>query len=296
MQVRPVLSSIVVVAGLASTGCGPDPAGNGDRGGEVGPLMIFVAASLGEATEEVGEAFRNARSVTRSGETRSVELLYNVAASGSLARQLVAAPRADVFLSASEEWMDVVAESGRIDPGSRRRLLSNALVVVAHPRSDYELSDPNGLADLPFRWLSIGAPASVPAGRYAREWLRSVELDSGETAWARVEKRIAPAHDARAVLVQVEGRRDVVGIAYATDAAASGGRVRVLLRIPPEEGPEIVYSGAVLDSSAAPGPSRDFLAFLSTDPAREIFRRHGFLPPVAPGTPETEPLSGEVVP
>lgn len=232
-------------------------------------LTVFAAASLRDAIEEVGAAF---------GRERGVGVVGNYAGSGTLARQILAAPRADVFLSASPEWMDVVEEAGRIGEGTRRTFLSNSLALVGHPRSSWRVEAASDLADLSFAWLSIGDLEAVPAGAYAREWLESISAEEGNSLWATVEGRVAPAHDARAALTQVEGRRDVIGIVYLTDWEARRDRVRLLYRVPVEEGPAIRYCAGRLAASPSEKLAEQFLDFLSSGRAQEIFRRHGFLP------------------
>ena len=59
----------------------------------------------------------------------AVEL--NLAGSNTLAQQILAAPGADVFLSADRPWVEVLEDAGRVVAGSRRPLLGNRLVLIA---------------------------------------------------------------------------------------------------------------------------------------------------------------------
>ena len=246
-------------------GCGiPE---NGDDAASQPTLTLFVAASLTDVAQALGDAF---------AEEHGVRVVCNFAGSGALAQQLLAAPRADLFLSASERWMDVVEEGGRLLPGSRRTLLSNQLVVIGHPQSDYALADPTGMAELPFAFLAVGDPASVPAGRYARTWLQSVSTASGSSVWEALEARLSPAPDVRSALTQVTGRRDVIGIVYRTDVSARPNEVRELYAVPVEAGPPIAYPAAILRESTHPDLAQTFLAFLQSPTARTLFEESGF--------------------
>lgn len=258
LRIVTVMASIPALA--ACSGSAPDHAGSP-------ALTLFVAASLTDVIQQVGDAYAR---------ERPVELTYNFAGSGALAQQLLAAPRADLFLSASERWMDEVEGAGRILEGSRRTLLSNSLVVIVNPGAGVRSVTPADLCAPWFRYLAIGAPDSVPAGRYARQWLQSIGCADGAGAWSRVEALVSPAPDVRAALAQVEGSADVAGIVYRTDYVARRSRVRLVYEVPADEGPAIRYVGGIVASSAAPGAARELLEFLAGPRARALFERSGF--------------------
>ena len=250
-------------------------AGGCDRGAAAraeAPLLIFAAASLADVLVEIGAAF--------AGETGAPYPDFNFAGSQTLAQQILAAPRADLFLSADPAWMEVVEAAGAVAPGTREGLLSNRLVVIAHPTTDWVMDEAADLARLPFALLAMGDPAAVPAGRYARAWLEGVE-GAQTTLWAQVAERVIPAPDVRAALALVAARSDLAGIVYATDYARLAGRVRLLYRVPPEDAGPIEYTVARLAKSPRPAQAAAFQAFLRGPSAREIFLRHGFerIPP-----------------
>ena len=231
-------------------------------------LTLFVAASLTDVIQEIGDAYRK---------DHPVEIVYNFASSGALAQQLLASPRADLFLSASEKWMDAVENGGKLKSGTRRTFLSNHLVVIANAKSDYTLNTPAELAKLPFRYLSIGDPASVPAGRYAKSWLSSISSEGG-SLWDKVSNRISPAPDVRSALIQVEGSMDVVGIVYETDYKVRPDGLRLLYRVPTGEGPKISYAVGILGATQLPDLTQDFLNYLGTPEISRMFEKYGFEP------------------
>lgn len=232
-------------------------------------LLVAVAASLTDVVQEVGDRFAT---------DRDVEIVYNFAGSGALAQQLIAAPRADVFLSASEHWMDEVESAGLLVPGTRASLVSNSLVIIANRGSSLALDDAAGLCEAEFRYLSLGDPESVPAGRYARRWLETTPCPEGGDAWTAVRDRVAPAPDSRAALNQVLGSRELVGIVYRTDYIARAREVRLLHEAGDAEGPTIRFPVAVLSASRTPALAREFVDFLSSPAAARVFDRHGFRP------------------
>ena len=232
-----------------------------------GPL-VFAAASLKDVLEEVGGEFES-----RNGHPP----VFNFAGSNVLALQVEATESADVFLSASERWMDYVEQKQLLVAGTRRSFLSNRLVIIANRASGLELEHPADLASAEFRFLSVANPEAVPAGGYAKEFLENVAVD-GKTLWDQVRSRVAPAPDVRAALGMVEAQPDVIGIVYQTDAAISD-KVRVVLPVPQSMPPDISYAAAQVRGGRNPEAARAFLEFLASPEAVELFRKHGFVIP-----------------
>ncbi len=240
-------------------------------GDEEKQLLVFAAASLQDVLTELEEPFEA---------VSGADLRFNFAGSNTLALQLEASGRGDVFLSADEEWMDFVERSGRLEPQTRRTILSNRLVVIANYSSPFEISRLDDLADLPFRFLALGDPRAVPAGRYGRQLLEKIPVDlrgEGTSLWAQLRDRVVPCPDVRAALAWVEAEPEAVGIVYRSDAV-SNERVKVLYEVSAAEGPEIRYSGAVIRGSSKAASAREFLEFLGFEAAKENFFEHGFAP------------------
>ncbi|HKJ88835.1 MAG TPA: molybdate ABC transporter substrate-binding protein, partial [Gammaproteobacteria bacterium] len=132
------------------------------------------------------------------------------------------------------------------------------------------------LASLDYKFLSLANPDAVPAGRYAREWLQSISLGDS-TLWAAVKHRVAPGPDVRAALGLVEADPQIIGIVYRTDATISD-RVKVLYSVPIDRGPPIRYAVALVANRPHTQASEQFLRFLGSLQAREIFTHAGFVP------------------
>ena len=221
-------------------------------------VTVFAAASLKDALDEVAVAWTEA-----TGGTATV----SYAGSSVLARQIEAAAPADVFVSANAEWMDRLAEQGRIAAETRVDLLGNALVLVAPAGAEaVAIRDlPAALGD---RRLAMALHEAVPAGIYGREALSALGL------WDAVAENVAQADNVRAALALVAIGEAPYGIVYATDAAAEP-RVSVVATFPADSHRDIVYPAAVTadgDEQAA----RAFLDFLQGAEADTAFARHGF--------------------
>lgn len=232
-----------------------------------GPL-VFAAASLKDVLEDIGREFES-----RHG----LRPVFNFAGSNVLALQLEATESADVFLSASERWMDSVEEKQLLVAGTRRSFLSNQLVIIANHASTLKLARPADLASAEFRFLSLANPEAVPAGRYAQQFLETVDAN-GQSLWNQLRDRVAPAPDVRAALGMVEAQPDVVGIVYRTDAAISD-KVRIVLQAPQSLAPRISYAAAQVRGGRNGQAARAFLEFLASPEAVELFRKHGFVIP-----------------
>ena len=85
------------------------------------PISIFSAASTTDVLEQIASDYEKDTAC-------SVSTIF--AGSGTLARQIEAGAPADIYLSASTEWMDWIERAGLIRQGNRVPLLANQLVII----------------------------------------------------------------------------------------------------------------------------------------------------------------------
>jgi molybdate transport system substrate-binding protein len=225
-------------------------------------LTVFAAASLSDVLTALAQTYEPA-----SGDT----LRFNFGASSQLALQIKEGAPADLFFSADEARMDALAQAGLILAGTRRSLLSNTLAIVVNADHGAAISAPADLAKSRIARLALAEPQTVPAGIYAKEWLRRAGL------WAHVADRVIPTENVRACLAAVESGNADAGIVYKTDALISK-KVKIAWEVPPAEGPRISYPLAVLKDSNHPAAARRFAAWLAQPEARALFEKYGFLP------------------
>lgn len=223
-------------------------------------VTVSAAASLTDVLRQLAAIYEE-----RSGE----RVILNFAASNTLARQIQAGARIDLFFSADEAQMDAVA--GRIEPYSRVDLLSNELAIAVPDDRPRRFRSAHDLAAPEIRRIAIGDPAAVPAGVYARAYLEQQGL------WTRLAPAIVPAGSVRLALAAVENGAADAAIVYRTDVATAR-RARLALVIPRSEGPRIVYPVAALRDAPNRAGARRLLAFLQSAEAAEVFARSGFVP------------------
>ena len=225
-------------------------------------VTLFAAASLKTAMDQIEPLFE--------AET-GADLKVSLAGSSALARQIQQGAPADVFISANTGWMDELETGGEIDPASRKDLLGNAIVLVAH---DPEAAAVEITPELDLPALLNGQPLamalvdSVPAGIYGKTSLTNLGL------WEGVEPSVAQADNVRAALSLVALGASPLGIVYATDAAAEP-RVKVIGTFPEDSHDPIHYPIAAIAKSENP-LTPALLAFLEGPEARAIFEGQGF--------------------
>ena len=161
--------------------------------------------------------------------TSGVTVKLSFAASSVLARQIEAGGKADVFISADQEWMDYLQSRGLIEKLTRRNLVGNRLVLIAPADSKIELKIAPGfplVGALGGGRLATGDPDTVPVGRYARSALISLGV------WDEIQDRLVRADNVRGAMMFVARGEVPLGIVYTTDAAgrSEGANRRYLPR------------------------------------------------------------------
>ncbi|MBI1329193.1 MAG: molybdate ABC transporter substrate-binding protein [Alphaproteobacteria bacterium] len=229
--------------------------------GRAADLTVFAAASLTDALQKVGDAYKS-----ETGKSAA----FSFAASSALARQIEASGGADLFMSADSDWMNYLDDRGLVEHATRRNLLSNGLVLIAPANAGVSIAiaphfDLAGA--LKGGRLALADPDSVPAGKYARQSLTSLGV------WNSVVDHIAGAENVRVALAYVARGEAPLGIVYSTDAKAEP-RVKVVGTFPDSTHLPIVYPAAIV-KGAKPG-AKAFLDYMRSPKAIEIFRNAGF--------------------
>ena len=252
---------------LAGAAFGTVLSGTGLARASVRSVLVFAAASLKTALEQIA-ALHSARSGT--------PIALSFAGSSALARQIEFGAPADVFISASTDWMDALQAQDLIEPSTRTTLVSNDLVLIAHDPATEDVRiapDLDLLALLDGGRLAMALVDAVPAGIYGKEALTSLGL------WDSIAARVAQTDNVRTALALVASGEAPLGIVYATDAVAER-RVRVIGQFPSGTHAPIIYPAAAVKDRAAASVA-DLLDFLRGTEAREVFQTHGFRVPEA---------------
>ena len=225
-------------------------------------LLVAAAASLKNAYEEELIPMFEAQypGVIVTG-------VYD--SSGKLQTQIEEGLEADVFMSAATKQMDALNEKGLIAEDTIADLLENKIVLIVPTGNEAGLEAFEDIEKASS--IALGDPASVPAGQYAEEALTSLGI------WDRIQDKVSFGTNVTEVLNQVAASSADAGIVYATDAASMAEQVDVIAEAPEESlKKKVIYPVAVLKGSAHSEEAADFVEFLKTEEAMNVFEAYGF--------------------
>ena len=228
-------------------------------------VTVFAASSLTNVIEAIMATGPHAARTDTS-----------FAGTATLARQIEAGAPADIFISANEQWANQLGERELLEPGTRRAIAANLLVLVS-PRSSTlpELSPWHLLQLEAVSRIAIGETSSVPAGIYGREALEEMGL------WDRIKPKLLPADSVRNVLAWVENGEADLAFVYQSDALASRKvTIRSIFRpgakTATRAGLTPVYYTAALIKGKDTAAARAVFDHLFSPEAKTIFAAHGF--------------------
>lgn len=225
-------------------------------------LMISVASSLQDAIADIENLYNQ--------QMPTVKLTYNFGSSGSLQQQIEQGAPVDIYISAAERNMDVLESKNFLLDNTRQNLLKNEVVLITSKKN----TDIQGFSQLQADFIgkiAIGAPDSVPAGKYAQEVLDSLKLSKS------LKEKFIFAKDVRQVLAYVETGNVEAGMVYSTDAQVSK-QVRIIETAPINSHSPIIYPVAIVKDSKKPEAAQNFIKFLLSDAAQNVFTNYGFTP------------------
>lgn len=230
-------------------------------------IRAGVAISLKETFEQIVPSYERL-----TGDR--VELTFG--ASGQIAAQIKNGAPIDLFVSAAQTQIDELAKNGRIDASASRVLCGNQLVLIVPPALANPPTSFESLAKLNDTRIAIGEPASVPAGSYAMQVFKTLQLD------ASLKGKLVYGANVRQVLAYVERGEVAAGVVYATDALQAGDRVKVAAIANAQWHPPIIYPGVVVAASKNADAAKRFLDYLQTPDAQVAMISRGFTVPPAP--------------
>lgn len=242
----------LAAVGTLLAGCG----GATDDGAS-STLTVFTAASLTDVFEQLGEELEEQRP--------GLDVRFTVAGSSTLAAQLVQGAPADVFASADERQMDVVADAGLADDPTV--FAANVLTLVVPEGNPAGVT---GLADLARDELTVALCApEVPCGAAAERLLAVAGLGARPDTFEA---------DARAALTKVELGEVDVALVYVTDAATRPDDVDAI-EVPQAGSAVNEYSVSVLADAPDPEAAQAFVDLLLSAEGRRLLDDAGFRQP-----------------
>ncbi|MBP2626842.1 MAG: hypothetical protein H6Q68_1553 [Firmicutes bacterium] len=225
-------------------------------------IKIYVAISAKDVMLEIEQAYMK--------DNPQKNIVFRFGGSGELKQHIEDGALADIFIPAALGQMDELQKKDLLIDETRKKLLENEIVLITSKNSSVvcEFED---LAGEKINKIAIGDPNTVPAGKYARDILMSLEI------LEKVKSKLVFAKDVRQALKFVETGNIDVGIVYRTDAKTSD-KVKIIDQVVPFKAySPVVYPIAILKNNTNIEDGKEFVKFLSSNKARMIFERHGFV-------------------
>ncbi len=223
-------------------------------------LLVAAAADLAPAEGSLRVAFRQAT---------GAELAFVLASSGMLARQIDQGAPYDAYLSANEVFIEDLAKSGRLIPGSVRVY---ALGRIGLWSKDQRIRSVADLADAHLRHVAIPNPAHAPYGMAAREALKNRGL------WSVLEPKLVYGDNVlQAFQFASSGNAEAVITSW-TLLFNKGG---ILLSDSWHQ--PIRQAGGVVARSRQASLALRFLDFLTEEKGAKVRGQYGLFPPTPSG-------------
>lgn len=242
-------------------------------------IQIFLAASLNRVTEELAKEYQKLHP--------EVSVSCNADSSGRLLTQIQEGCTCDIFFPAAQTQMDQLEKDGLIVEGTRQDAVKNQLVVITGKGSGTAVKGLETFGEAASVALAGG---SVPAGRYTRQALMNLGIlektqDPASITARQVQKALGGTeiseqdNVSKVLLAVVEGSCEV-GTVYDSDTYGYEKELEILQTVSPELTGSIVYPIAqVVNPEADEAKSRaarEFISFILSDAAKEIFEAYGF--------------------
>lgn len=238
------------------------PSGAGQASARGAPLRVAAAADLTAAFQELGPAFTRA-----TGHTPE----FTFGSSGLLSRQLAEGAPFDFFASASPDYADRAAASGRCDATSKMEYAQGRLALFV-PRTSQAVpaTTLSSLADPSYARIAIANPEHAPYGVAAREALTNVGILEAVTP------RLVFGENVRATLQLAEsGNVEAALVAFPLVRGRQDGAVQLLdagMHTP------LRQTGLVCTGGRNVAGARAFATYLRGPDGQAILQRFGFDP------------------
>ncbi|WP_420209262.1 molybdate ABC transporter substrate-binding protein [Candidatus Electronema sp. JC] len=222
-------------------------------------IHLSAAASMTDACKEIIAAYE--------AKQPGAKVLANFGASGALAKQIEQGAPADVFISASTEWVQHLADKQMAAPGSEKTFAGNSLVFVGSAKA--AVLSMEKLPEL--KRVAIGNPKNVPAGQYAKQAMEK----AGIYAALEQGQKFVLTDDVRHALMYADQGEVDGAFVYATDALLAK-TAKTLFTVDAALHEPIIYPMLLTAAGAKNAAAKAFYDYLSGAEAKAALKKHGF--------------------
>ena len=283
-----VLAGVMVfsMAGCSGGNGASGAAGDTDINAEdTGPdeeeteIQVFIAASLNTVMTDLAEKYNE--------DHPNVKITYNADSSGTLLTQIQEGYECDIFFSAAQKQMDDLEADGLMVEGTRANVVNNQVVVVTLKDSGTAVT---GLEDIGSAESIALAGGSVPVGKYTRQALVNLgilpktddvaAITTEEVSEALGGAEISEQDNVSKVLTAVVEGSCEVGTTYYSDTYGYEDDLEILETVSYDLTGNVIYPIARVINEEADdaqtAAAEDFLKFVLSDEAREVFDSYYF--------------------
>ena len=274
------------MAGCGSSGDDNDAADQTDAQAEDGgseeeetEIQVFIAASLNTVMTELADMYNE--------DHPNVKITFNPDSSGTLLTQIQEGYECDIFFSAAQKQMDDLEADGLMVEGTRANVVNNQVVVVTLKDSGTQVT---GLEDIGKAESIALAGGSVPVGRYTRQALINLgmlpetddpaSITTQEISYALGGVEISEQDNVSKVLTAVVEGSCEAGTTYYSDTYGFEDQLDILQTVSYDLTGNVIYPIArVVNEEADDAQNQaadDFLAFILSDEAKEVFESYYF--------------------
>jgi len=232
-------------------------------------LIVFAAASLTDAFEEMASAFE--------AEQPGTDIVFNFGGSSTLATQLAEGAPADIFASANARQMTVAHDADRI-AGPIRTFAKNRLVVIVPTDNPARIQSLHDLAE-PGILLVVAAP-DVPVRDYTDTMLErlAADPDYGVEYRERVITNIVSEEpDVRQVAAKVALGEADAGIVYRSDVTPDIIADVLTIPVPDAYNTIATYPIAITNDTTQPELAQAFVDYVLSNAGQDTLVRWGFI-------------------
>lgn len=289
MKKRVLAGIMAAVLGFSLAGCsggnkdgendGADAQAESTDAEEQTEIQVFIAASLNTVMTELAEMYNE--------EHPEVKITYNPDSSGTLLTQIQEGYECDIFFSAAQKQMDDLEADGLMVEGTRANVVNNQVVVVTLKDSGTKVT---GLEDIGSAESIALAGGSVPVGRYTRQAMINLgmlpetddpaSITTQEISEALGGVEISEQDNVSKVLTAVVEGSCEVGTTYYSDTYGYEDDLDILQTVSYDLTGNVIYPIArVVNEEADEAQTKaaeDFLAFVLSDEAKEVFESYYF--------------------
>jgi molybdate transport system substrate-binding protein len=173
-----------------------------------------------------------------------------------------------LFIAAEPAQVDRLVATGMLADRSRRDIAKNGLAIVSAPKMP-RISKLADLALAQFNRIAV-AEAACPLGKYSKSYLEK------SSAYDGLHPKLLFVDNSRAVLAAVASGAAQAGVAFSSDATASGSW-ELQFRVPTTQA-AATYTAAIVSRGSARKEPQLLFEFLSSPTARRCFQRCGLRP------------------